>query len=500
MRKHKALLVRIGVVVLLMAVYQVVYTRFFLEKDLQQHSPIINLVRKVVDEHAEIVYVGESSNLTFRVDDLDKRRISEFVAEYYPSIKTRDITKEACHAGVYYQLLRNIPATSSVKTVVVTMNLRSFDAGWIYSNLETALQKSLVLLKDHPALYNRLMLSFKGYDIKSDAERERQFRDHLKSDKFLPEGSFSYRSAADWDYDLAMTGKKNAAGEYDKALTELACHYVKSYAFQIDTLHNPRILDFDRIVELAKSRNWNLVFNLLPENVTMLDSLVGDELLGMVKASRDVLVKRYSKNNVLVVDNLEKVSLEEFVDTNWTTEHYAEFGRKVVAHGVAQALKRFYPAAYHQPSFTTGKTTEFFNDGEGKTPWGQQQTLTTDQHFSGKYSSAIGRDEQYGLTFESSVRRLPDSLKVVHVELMLFQIAEVPDARLVIEVSGRKVEKHWMPVAINGLTDKTGTWQKIQYDCKLPRDFDEADLVKIFVYNPTAAMLYADDIRIRFEK
>ena len=99
----------------------------FFEKDIQKHSDIINLLRKVVNDKDEIVYVAESSNIAYREDDNDKRSISDFIADYYPSIKFGNITKEASHAGIYYELLRNIPENSSVKTVIVTLNLRSFE-------------------------------------------------------------------------------------------------------------------------------------------------------------------------------------------------------------------------------------------------------------------------------------------------------------------------------------------------------------------------------------
>ncbi len=45
-----------------------------------------------------------------------------------PEVRCSDITQDAAHAEVYYYLLKNIPEHSQVKTVVVTMNLRSFGA------------------------------------------------------------------------------------------------------------------------------------------------------------------------------------------------------------------------------------------------------------------------------------------------------------------------------------------------------------------------------------
>ncbi|PKP23961.1 MAG: DUF4843 domain-containing protein, partial [Bacteroidetes bacterium HGW-Bacteroidetes-22] len=147
----KKLSLKIVLLLVLLIVLNFVYKTWFYESDLQKYAELINLVRAVPND-ADIVYIGESSNITFRGDDIDKRPISAFIADYFPGLKTYDITKPASHAGIYKVLLENIPVESKVKTIVVTLNLRSFDAQWIYSNLETSLQKSLVLIKPYPPL------------------------------------------------------------------------------------------------------------------------------------------------------------------------------------------------------------------------------------------------------------------------------------------------------------------------------------------------------------
>ena len=73
-----------------------VYKKYFFENDIQTHSPILNKVRRAVSGKNEIIYVGESSNFTFREDDFDKRSISDFLGEYYPSKKwTPSLNKQA---------------------------------------------------------------------------------------------------------------------------------------------------------------------------------------------------------------------------------------------------------------------------------------------------------------------------------------------------------------------------------------------------------------------
>ena len=224
---------------------------------------------------------------------------------------------------------------------MVTMNLRSFDAGWIYSRLETALQKQLVLLKDYPPLVNRFLMAFKAYPIRSESEWDQLTKKHWKNDP-LPPG-FKWKSSYEWDMTLPMP----------KEMTDddlLPHHYIKAYAFQIRD-DNPRVKDFDAIVKLCRKRGWNLIFNLLPENVDKANELVGQDLISLMKQNRDYLVRRYGEQEgVVVVDNLNLVRDVNFIDQNWTTEHYYAEGRQAVAYQVAQALKLLYPADYQDSS------------------------------------------------------------------------------------------------------------------------------------------------------
>ena len=355
MNKAKVVIFKVLLLVCLLIGMNFVYRFFFYEKDLQEHSDIINLVREVIENEAEIVYVGESSNTTFREDDADDRPIGSFIGDYFPDLVLENMTKPAGHAEIYYELLQEISSDAKVKTVIVTVNLRSFGADWIYSALETPLQKNIVLLKNYPPLWNRFLLSFKGYDIKTEKERRKQVQHEWKKRKFHFPYNFPYTNVKEWDVAMCNEGIKKEDGSYDTELTPLACHYIKSYAFQIDTLSNPRIKDFDRIVKLAKKRNWNLIFNLMAENIEMADSLVGKDLLFLMNQNRDLLVERYRRMGVVVVDNLGSVKDEEFIDRDWTTEHYAERGRKIIAHNVAQALKQFYPNYYQEVQYFTEK-------------------------------------------------------------------------------------------------------------------------------------------------
>src|SRR5690606_1786157 len=92
---------------------------------------------------------------------------------FYPALKIKTINKYATHAGIYKHWLREIDLKGAKpKALIVTMNLRSFDAAWIHSKLETQLQESVVFTRPFPNIVNRFLLSLQAFDNKSEQERE----------------------------------------------------------------------------------------------------------------------------------------------------------------------------------------------------------------------------------------------------------------------------------------------------------------------------------------
>lgn len=333
----KKLLLSILAAVALLVLMNWVYTRWFYHQDLLEHSDLVEASWKVAADSLQVVYVGESSNKTYGYTDTDHRKISEMVAEWCPELRVGDITQDAAHAEVYYYLLKNIPKDNTLQTVVVTMNLRSFSAGWIYSTLETALQKKLVMMKGYPPLLCRALLAFKAYPIRTEDEWNRLSSKARKTTPLHFPYDFPFKTADEWCYDVAVKGVPDAEGNRDQAMTELTSHFIKNYAFQIDE-HNPRVRDFDRIVKLARKRGWCLVFNIMAENIDRAQELVGDDLVFLMQENVDYLVQRYEGMGVTVVNNLNKVRDPQFIDRNWPTEHYYQQGRQTIARNVADAV------------------------------------------------------------------------------------------------------------------------------------------------------------------
>lgn len=497
---YKTILVKLSLLIIIIVGLNFIYSKWFYENDIQEHSEIINLVRDI-PKSADIIYIGESSNNTFRGDDKDKRPISAFVADYFPAKSTFDITKPASHAGIYKALLKKIPEDSKVKTVVVTLNLRSFNATWIYSSLETSLQKSLVLIKPYPPLFNRFLLSFKAYDVQSESERERQLKKKWRNDTFHLPYDFQFRNVIEWDKWMSNSGVKDSSGNIDHAQTELACHYIKTYGFQIDTANNVRINDFNEIIELAHERGWNLVFNLLAENTEKAKELVGDDLLFMMKDNVRILESYFKERGVMLVNNLNEVENEQFIDQHWTTEHYAEKGRKTIAKNVAEALRTWHDDFYCSVDNSITYQTDFFNDCDSKhVVWGQMQSITEEAAFSGEKSSQTGAGNHYSITMEYPLNAIPDSLKRnIVIDLMLNQTSLNHDAKLVLQASGTDFSSYWNGYDLTDDVKEKNTWIKYHKTVTIPDSIKHASLIKIYVYNQSKEKIYIDDFRIKIK-
>lgn len=497
----KKLLYRIPIVILVLVALNWLYVRFFYEKDLRTHSEIIELSWQAAADSCEIIYLGESSNKTFSWDDADRRKISNFVWDCFPGIRCGDLTKEASHAEVYYYMLKNLPEGNQVKTVVVTMNLRSFSFDWIYSDLETPIQKYLVLMKGYPPLMKRFLLAFKAYPIKSAKEWGGIRREHLYHDALDFPYDFPYDNAHDWDVARNLLGCVDRNGENSQALSELACHYVKTYAFTIKD-DNPRLKDFDNIVKLAQQRGWNLVFNLMAENVDRANELVGEDLIFLIKRNRDYLVDRYGDlENVQLVDNISSVRDSLFIDRNWTTEHYMEYGRKTIAQNVARALQKYYPEQYCPIMDFPTIPGQFRNECEKESIafWQGGYTFTDEQSWSGDYSSKIFSESPYSLTLEVPGSVLPESNKV-YVSAQVFQTDTLNEAQLAIQLDyvDEPAKLSYRLLRPNLCADRR--WDFVTFTIPVDSTWYAAERVKLYIYNPSESPVYVDDFDVSFQQ
>jgi hypothetical protein len=347
----KKIIARLCLLTAIIALLNICYEKTFWKKDLDNHADMLwELLNQ--QDHCDVLYFGESSD--FHADSLDrsKKSINEFTADYFPSLKFGGVSRPAMHAGIFLAVIKHLSPKARVKTVVFTMNLRSFGAAWINSDLESYLQKTKVMYQPYPPIVNRFLYSLNVFENKTDKQREKDTREQWSRDQLSFPYPFPYKNVTEWNKAMANGGHLNKDGTWNKPKIDLACHYIKSYAFQINPVTNPRIKDFDEIVKVCKGKNLNIVFNLLAENIQYADSLVGKELVFLMRQNRSLLIERYSKMGVRIADNLEALKGEDFIDQDWTTEHYKEQGRRIVATKLAEQLKELYPDKYKSPEAT----------------------------------------------------------------------------------------------------------------------------------------------------
>lgn len=341
------MVIRIIALVIIIAILDLIYNFTFYKTDLEEKSgEVLELMEKQAS--TDVFYFAESSNFSIRDGDSITNSISEITNLFFPSLKITAVNKAATHAGIYRHWLDCISANKAMpKAIVVTLNLRSFDAAWINSKLETPLQESVVLLKPYPNIVNRFLLSLNAFDNKTEQQREHQMLEEWENTRIEFPFPFKYKTVKEWDYAMAQGTYLKEDGSWDMEKITLACHYVKTYAFNINE-NNPRVKDFDYIAKWCEEKKVPLFLNLMAENVQYADSLVGKELVFLMKNNRDFLVRHYNKANCTVVDNLEMVSGKEFTDQNWTTEHYSYRGRMIIAKNLARAMQKQFKKQYKE--------------------------------------------------------------------------------------------------------------------------------------------------------
>ncbi|MFY0672454.1 MAG: DUF4843 domain-containing protein [Bacteroidia bacterium] len=474
------------------------YNEYFLKSDLEKHSDLYPKIAALPDS-IDVLYLGESSNITFSPTDIDKRSISGFLGDFYPNLKVKDITQAGAHSRIYYEILAAIADSVKINSVVVTINYRSFSADWIYSKLEKALLKKTLLLRQSPAIYNRFLLSFKAFGGYSEAERTAKIlldRQAKFNDPNLP-----FSCVKEWDDFIDSAAFISADGNKNWKLTALAAANVKNFAFELNDT-NPRIQDFDKIVDLAKKHKWNLVFSIMPENLENVELLVGKELVQLMIKNKDYLVSRYNNEYITIIDNFEAVPHEHFVDKDFPTEHYAEEGRRHVAKDIADALKPIYANEYVEQVYSSvDKRIYFFHNGETDEVWGQMQTLSTEKSYSGEKASKFGKNNPFSLTFDHPLSSIPNYAKSEISFEFQFYIDKAPkDTKLVIEFSGTNTEFSWNAVPLKSLGKlNLGGWTKIMHSFEIPNSVKNADVIKVYLYNPTDQIAYLDDLKIQFK-
>jgi len=323
---------------LMLVILNIIYGASLWFYDVDTHSDTLeNLWPHQYD--SDVIYFGESSNFYVEHPDTPKVRISDYLNRRIEELRINHVDNAGLQASNYLHIMRHIPKDAPLKGVVVTVNLRSFGPTWLYDANTNYLNKADELIKPRPKLLNRFFVALKAYDHFDDAER----KELLKNARKAPiefDGQLPFRSLYEWNEWMANGGIRTEEGKWDKPKISLACHHIKNFAFVIDFEKHPVIKSFDDIVELAQLRGWQLAFHILSENITEAEELVGPDLATLMEYNVTRLVEYYEAKGVLVVNNLRTVPEPEYRDRIFPTEHYNNYGKKLCAKKLEQAIRK----------------------------------------------------------------------------------------------------------------------------------------------------------------
>jgi len=307
-----------------------IYVNTTYHDDLEGNGNVL-LKFNLAIEKSDALYFSESPNQATSVNDSDKRFISQMMDDLLPELRLEAVDTGAIHAGVFKELIQLIPEESNVNYVIVNMNYRSFGMDWIHSKLENSIQKQLVFYSNRPPLINRFLQGLNYYDALPNEERERLIQWHWQHDS-LPFPA-PKNNVTDW---CAV----EKWGDWKNPKRQLADQYIKNFAFTLSD-ENPRIKDFDEIVEICKAKNLKLIFVILPENLEEAKMLVGEDLVNLMTSNKNKLVERYNAKGAKVVDCFSIVPDSCFIERAFPSEHYNQLGRMMIATNVVTAIESF---------------------------------------------------------------------------------------------------------------------------------------------------------------
>ncbi len=362
MELFKKILIKIIMFIALLFAVNLTYKHTLWKFDRSKYADVLDSLNQIKDS-TDILYISSSSNYFHPITDKVGYTVSGFIDKQFPQLRVNAINKGYMHAGAFYSVLENIPKSSPIKTVVVCVNMRSFGAFWLYSETETAYsQMELMMNTNYPLIFRRLLLSLDYYDNVSKKEREKQFKTAWRQDTLIfPKYKINANIIELDSMCVCKGGYKTVKDEPDNDKLNFKCNIIKAFAYTLDTVNNIRFKQFDKIIDLAKKRNWNLVFNILPEDIDKATIMVGDVIPYILDKNVKIFIEKYKNSRALIIDN-HRLSNGSCFYEKYPTEHYTTEGKKKLAGVVASELRKIYPDKKYKPikyinELDTNKTT-----------------------------------------------------------------------------------------------------------------------------------------------
>ena len=370
--------------------------------------------------NGDVVYLGESSNTSFNPwTDTFGYSVSEFLQMYLPQNRVRGVSHDGYHVGLFSQMLGLMPehwalrapgfeefnrgdldaggektalgslkygvskdnwyklndGKPSRKTVVITVNMRSFGPSAMFNGNEASNQQEAIFYSHRTALLNRVFVSLHHYDNRDSREMERAKTQWFRTKDLRLDNStygrhygithgdgglksdgevWYYHNTVKWWLRDLQRQCAPVSGEADLArVMPMAEAYLKEFAFLLDE-ENPRVQALDAIVAKCKQEQVNVVFVLLMPNFDHANRLFGEELTQLMDYNMDFLRKRfagwekeYNKGDFKVgyvdVQRLygDWAGGQHYTDQWYPTEHVDAHVRRFIAQKTAEKILAF---------------------------------------------------------------------------------------------------------------------------------------------------------------
>ena len=287
------------------------------KKERMKFSPVASKLDSAF-LNGDVVYLGESSNTSFNPwTDTFGYSVSEFLQMYLPQNRVRGVSHDGYHVGLFSQMLGLMPTHWSLqgpkKTVVITVNMRSFGPSAMFNGNEASNQQEAIFYQDRWALLSRMYVSLHHYDNRDAREMERAKTQWFRTKDLRLNGGtgyhygithgdgrmvskgeeFFYHNTVKWWLRDLQRQFAPVSGDADLArVMPMAEAYLKEFAFLLDD-QNPRVQALDAIVEKCKREQVNVVFVLLMPNFDHANRLFGKELVDLMNYNMDFLRKRF---------------------------------------------------------------------------------------------------------------------------------------------------------------------------------------------------------------
>ena len=259
--------------------------------------------------------------------------MSEFLQMYLPQNRVRGVSHDGYHVGLFSQMLGLMPehwADSGRKTVVITVNMRSFGPSAMFNGNEASNQQEAIFYSHRTALLNRVYVSLHHYDNRDSREMERAKTQWFRTRNLrIGGGAGQHYGSTHGGRGLESAGEKwfyhntvkwwlrdlqrqyaPVSGEADLArVMPMAEAYLKEFAFLLPWVILGRVVD--KVSKMHSfTGGWSFVRASLVYGLGSFQVLDHQSQIGLLMAMRYKPAKAHAKPSGKVMSGVSLLSMQ----------------------------------------------------------------------------------------------------------------------------------------------------------------------------------------------